>query len=177
MIYQMLAHWMLALMLTILTAPLLLLAIALLKLSTNGPILRSKECAGLGGRPFPLYSLRLGDAGSKWNGPQRFVARWRLHALPLLWNILRGEICFVGPRPERRVFSIALSERIPFYQQRLAVKPGITGWAQINLSRETPEDTASRLEYDLFYVKHFSRGLDAYILLHTFRGLLFASAS
>ena len=164
-------HWLLALILAILSAPLLLLACALLKLSSRRPLLSRQKCIGQGGRTFLLYSLRLPPADQR-NGVERFVARWRLQTLPHLWNVLRGEMCFVGPRAERTEFANVLSEAIPFYRQRYAVKPGLTGWAQINTPRDQPEDTFRRLEYDLYYLKHFSRGLDAYILLHTVREVL-----
>jgi lipopolysaccharide/colanic/teichoic acid biosynthesis glycosyltransferase len=178
LVYQTAGHWLLALILTILTAPLLLLAAALLKLSSHGPLLSRRECMGLGCRPFQLYSLRLADAdGPVRNGAQRFVERWRLQALPTLWNVLRGDVLFVGPRAERTEFANALSERIPFYRQRYAVKPGLTGWAQINTPADVPEDTLRRLEYDFYYLKHFSRGLDAYILVHTLRELLLSGAA
>jgi lipopolysaccharide/colanic/teichoic acid biosynthesis glycosyltransferase len=173
LVYQTLAHWVAALILTIVSAPLLLLAAALLKLAARGPLLSRQECMGLGCQPFHLYSLRLpggGDAGR--NAAQRFVARWRLHALPHLWNVLRGEICFVGPRADRIEFANILSERIPFYRQRYVVKPGITGWAQINAAQDQPEDTLRRLEYDFYYLKHLSRGLDTYILVHALRDIL-----
>jgi len=178
MVYQAIGHWLLALILTILSAPLLLLAAALLKLSSHGPLVSRQECVGVGGQSFQLYSFRLARAGGQSrNGAQRFVARWRLHALPHLWNVLRGDVCFVGPRAERTAFADVLCERIPFYRQRYAVKPGLTGWAQINTPPDQPEDTLRRLEYDFYYLKHFSRGLDAYILVHTVRELLFAGAA
>jgi lipopolysaccharide/colanic/teichoic acid biosynthesis glycosyltransferase len=173
LVYQTLGHWVLASILTVLSAPLLLLAALLLKLSVRGPLLSRQACVGLGGQPFQLYSLRLaGAAEQSRNRVQRLVARWRLHTLPHLWNVLRGEICFVGPRAERTEFANVLCERIPFYRQRYAVKPGLTGWAQINTPPDQPEDTLRRLEYDFYYLKHFSRGLDAYILVHTVRELL-----
>jgi lipopolysaccharide/colanic/teichoic acid biosynthesis glycosyltransferase len=173
LVYQTLGHWVLASILTVLSAPLLLLAALLLKLSVRGPLLSRQACVGLGGQPFQLYSLRLaGAAEQSRNRVQRLVARWRLHTLPHLWNVLRGEICFVGPRAERTEFANVLCERIPFYRQRYAVKPGLTGWAQINTPPDQPEDTLCRLEYDFYYLKHFSRGLDAYILVHTVRELL-----
>lgn len=178
LVYQTLSHGVLAFILTILSAPLLLLAAVLLKLSSRGPLVSRQECAGLGGRPFPLYSLRLACAEERSrNGAQRFVARWRLHALPHLWNILRGDMCFVGPRPDRAEFANVLTELVPFYRQRYAVKPGVTGWAQINAPAGQPEDTLRRLEYDFYYLKYFSHGLDAYILLHTLRELLLSGAA
>jgi lipopolysaccharide/colanic/teichoic acid biosynthesis glycosyltransferase len=81
-------------------------------------------------------------------------------------------MCFVGPRAERPEFVTALTEKIPFYRQRCRVRPGITGWAQINMPPDEPEDTLRRLEYDFYYLKNFSRGLDLYILLHTLKELL-----
>lgn len=176
MVYQTLGHWLLALICATLTAPLLLLAAVLLKLTVRGPLLNRQDCVGLGGHPFQVYSLRLPRVGER-NFAQRFVARWRLHMLPHLWNVLGGEMCFVGPRAERVEFAHALSERIPFYRQRYAVKPGLTGWAQINTPPDDPEDTLRRLEYDFYYLKHFSRGLDAYILLHTLRQRLLSGAA
>ena len=177
LVYQTLGHWLLALILTILTAPLLLLAAVLLKLSSRGPLLNRQPCTGLLGQPFQLYSLRLGDTdNNRRNIAQRFVVRWRLHALPQLWNILRGEICFVGPRAERTEFADVLSARIPFYRQRYAVKPGITGWALINTPPDEPDETLRRLEYDFYYLKYFSRGLDTYIMVHTLRDLLLSAA-
>ena len=149
----------------------------LLKLSSRGPLLNRQPCTGLLGQPFQLYSLRLGDTdNNRRNIAQRFVVRWRLHALPQLWNILRGEICFVGPRAERTEFADVLSARIPFYRQRYAVKPGITGWAQINTPPDEPDETLRRLEYDFYYLKYFSRGLDTYIMVHTLRDLLLSAA-
>jgi lipopolysaccharide/colanic/teichoic acid biosynthesis glycosyltransferase len=175
LVYQTLGHWLLALILMVLSAPLLLLAAALLKLSRRGALLSRQECMGLGWRPFHLYSLRLaGDGDAGRNGAQRFVARWRLHVLPHLWNVLRGDICFVGPRADRIEFAKVLSDRIPFYRQRYVVKPGITGWAQINAAQDQPEDTLRSLEYDFYYLKHFSGALDTYILVHTLRDLLLA---
>jgi len=177
LVYRTLGNWLLALILTILSAPLLLLAAVLLKLSSHGPLLSRQICMGLGGQPFCLYSFRLaGDGGAGRKAAQRFVARWRLHALPHLWNVLRGDICFVGPRADRTEFADVLSERIPFYRQRYAVKPGITGWAQINAPPDQPEDTLQNLEYDFYYLRHFSRGLDASILVHTLRELLLSGA-
>lgn len=176
MLYQTAAHWLLAAILAIITAPLLLLAAVLLKLSSRAPLLSRQPSMGLGGQTFQLYSLRLPDADER-NRVARFVARWRLHTLPHLWNVLRGEMCFVGPRAERTEFAKALSETIPFYRQRYAVKPGLTGWAQINTPPDEPEDTLRRLEYDLYYLKHFSRGLDAYVVLHTLREVLLMGSS
>jgi lipopolysaccharide/colanic/teichoic acid biosynthesis glycosyltransferase len=90
--------------------------------------------------------------------------------------VLRGDLCFVGPRADRTEFANVLSERIPFYRQRYVVKPGITGWAQINTPPDQREDTLRGLEYDFYYLKHCSGGLDTYILVHTLRDLLLSAA-
>jgi lipopolysaccharide/colanic/teichoic acid biosynthesis glycosyltransferase len=173
LVYQALGNWLLALLLAVLSAPLLLLALVLLRFSSGGPLLSRKPCVGLGGKPFTRYALRVAGSG----GVPKFVRRWRLDALPALWNVLRGEMCFVGPRADRPEYLHAMTELIPFYRQRCSVKPGLTGWAQINIPTDRPEDTLRRLEYDFYYVKNFSRALDTYILLHALKGLAGAPAA
>jgi lipopolysaccharide/colanic/teichoic acid biosynthesis glycosyltransferase len=97
----------------------------------------------------------------------------RLDELPQFFNVIRGDMALVGPRPERPEFCTVLEKKIPFYQQRHVVKPGITGWAQINHKyTETIEDTATKLEYDLYYVRHVAPALDAYIIFHTLKVML-----
>jgi len=121
------------------------------------------------------------ETGAVWasvNDPRatsvgRFLRRVRLDELPQLFNVLRGEMSLVGPRPERPEFVKTLSEQIPYYRQRHCVKPGITGWAQINHKYgDTLEDTVTKLEYDLFYIKNISPSLDAYIIFHTLKTML-----
>jgi lipopolysaccharide/colanic/teichoic acid biosynthesis glycosyltransferase len=167
--YQTLANWLLALFLALLTAPLLLLTAMLLKLSSRGPLLRRRPRSGLGGKPFQLYTFRLPASDGR---VRRFITRWRLDDLPQLWSVLQGHMAFVGPRPDRPEFLAPLSALIPFYPQRCRVKPGLTGWAQINLSPDQPEDTLRRLEYDFYYLKNSSRGLDTYILTQSLKNLL-----
>jgi lipopolysaccharide/colanic/teichoic acid biosynthesis glycosyltransferase len=168
---QTLAHWLLAFVLSIVTAPALLLAALLIKLSDSGPVLSRDQRIGLRGRPFRLYSLR---TISRPGFGKRLIERWRLHALPSLWNVLLGDMCFVGPEPGRPEFAEALSARIPFYKQRFRLKPGLTGWAQISLPPDEPAESVRRLEYDFYYLKNFSRGLDTYILAHTVKEWLIA---
>jgi len=97
----------------------------------------------------------------------------RLDELPQLFNVLRGEMAIIGPRPERPEFVKILADKIPYYRQRLCVKPGITGWAQINHKYgDTIEDTITKLEYDLYYIKHLSPALDAYIIFHTLKTMV-----
>jgi lipopolysaccharide/colanic/teichoic acid biosynthesis glycosyltransferase len=102
-----------------------------------------------------------------------FLRRTRLDELPQLWNILCGDMSIVGPRPERPQFVAALSEQIPFYAQRLMVKPGLTGWAQVRYTYASSiEDTMEKLQYDLFYIKHMSIILDLMIMLETVKTVL-----
>jgi lipopolysaccharide/colanic/teichoic acid biosynthesis glycosyltransferase len=101
------------------------------------------------------------------------IRRIRFDEFPQLFNVLRGEMSIVGPRPERPEFVKALNEQIPYYRQRHCVRPGITGWAQINYKYgDTLEDTITKLEYDLYYIKNMSMSLDTYILFHTLKAML-----
>ena len=100
----------------------------------------------------------------------RIFRKYRIDEIPQFFNILRGEMSFVGPRPERPEFTEDLSETIPFFLERLLVQPGLTGWAQVNYPYgETVEDARRKLEYDLYYIKQMSTFLDIFILLDTFR--------
>jgi lipopolysaccharide/colanic/teichoic acid biosynthesis glycosyltransferase len=108
----------------------------------------------------------------------RFLRRTRLDELPQLWNILRGDMSFVGPRPERPAFVRELTERIAFYGQRHAVRPGLTGWAQICHSYgASVEDALQKLQYELFYIKHISMAFDVFILLGTIKTVLVRQGS
>ncbi len=103
----------------------------------------------------------------------RWLRKLRLDELPQLLNVVRGEMSIVGPRQERPEFVETLTEKIPYYRQRQCVKPGITGWAQINLKYgDSLEDTIKKLEYDLFYIKNLAASLDAYIIFHTMKVML-----
>src|SRR5690606_35761400 len=103
----------------------------------------------------------------------RFMRRTRLDELPQLWNILRGEMSFVGPRPERPEFVTQLTAQIPFYGQRHIVRPGLTGWAQVRYTYgASVEDALMKLQYDLFYIKNLSLALDAFILFSTIKTVL-----
>lgn len=172
---------------TLLTLPLMLLAAIAVKLSSKGPVLYRQTRVGRDGKPFVLYKFRsmLNDAekhtGAVWstaNDPRitragKWLRKLRLDELPQLFNVLRGEMSIVGPRPERPEFVKILSEKIPYYRQRHSVKPGITGWAQINYKYgETFEDAVRKLEYDLYYIKHMSQSLDNYIIFATIKTML-----
>ena len=167
--------------------PILALVAVAIKLSSRGPILFRQTRVGWQGRHFTLYKFRSmrenaeAETGAVWaskNDPRvtpvgRWLRRLRFDELPQLINVLRGDMSIVGPRPERPEFVAVLSKQIPFFRQRLCVRPGITGWAQINHKYgDTMEDAARKLEYDLYYIKHLSPSLDAYIVLQTLKIVL-----
>ena len=103
----------------------------------------------------------------------KIIRKIRFDELPQLFNVLKGEMSMVGPRPERPEFVKTLTEKIPYYRQRHYILPGITGWAQINYKYgDTLEDTVTKLEYDLYYIKHMTLGLDLYIIFHTVKAML-----
>jgi len=170
-------------------APVMLLVALLVKLTSRGPALFRQTRVGLNDRTFSLYKFRsmYADAeattGAVWaqKADPRVtpVGRWlrtlRLDELPQLFNVLRGDMLLVGPRPERPEFVDTFRGQIPFYRYRHAVKPGITGWAQINYQYgATLEDTIVKLEYDLYYIKHRSLSLDTLIILRTLKVMLFS---
>jgi len=187
LVYQNLANLGVATIGLVLALPFMLITAALVRLSSPGPILYRQVRVGLHGAPFTLYKFRSmrvdaeAATGAVWaskDDPRitwigRILRRIRFDEMPQLFNVLRGEMAIVGPRPERLEFVKALSERIPYYQQRHAVLPGITGWAQINYKYgDTLEDTVTKLEFDLYYIKNLSPGLDLYIIFHTLKAML-----
>ena len=172
--------------LLLLTSPILLLAAIAVKLSSKGPIVFRQERVGQNGRIFELLKFRSmradaeASSGPVWaalDDPRvtrvgRILRKTRIDELPQLWNVLRGDMHFVGPRPERPVFVQELREKIPYYGLRHIVKPGITGWAQINYGYgRTEEDTVEKLQYDLFYIKNLSVLLDCLIMLETVKAV------
>ena len=164
------------------TAPVLLLVAFAVKLSSRGPVLYRQARVGLHGRVFMVYKFRSmrqdaeKDTGAVWaskgdsrvTAVGRFLRRTRLDELPQLWNVLRGEMSLVGPRPERPEFVSSLQREIPFYGQRHTVRPGLTGWAQVRYTYgATVEDALEKLQYDLFYIKNMSLALDLFIMSMT----------
>jgi sugar transferase (PEP-CTERM system associated) len=162
--------------------PVMILVAIAVRLTSPGPILFRQTRVGMNGIPFSVLKFRsmVADAeaktGAVWaskSDPRvtaigRFLRTTRLDELPQLFNVLRGEMSIVGPRPERPEFVQTLSEIIPFYRQRHYVRPGITGWAQINYKYgETVQDTVVKLEYDMYYIKNVSLSLDMYVMFHT----------
>ncbi len=192
LLYQTLLNLTVSGLAVVVLAPVMALVAAAVKLSSSGPILYRQRRVGRDGTVFTLYKFRSMYAGAEsrtgavWatkDDPRvtpagRFLRRARLDELPQLFNVLRGEMSIVGPRPERPEFVQTLSEKIPFYRQRHCVKPGITGWAQINHKYgDTVEDTIQKLEYDLYYIKHMSFALDAYIIFDTLKTMLLTRGS
>ena len=164
-----------------LSLPLLPLVAVTIKLNSRGPVFYSQYRVGLNGSLFRLYKLRTmttdaepdhvlwsGKGDQRVTGVGRLLRKTRLDEMPQLWNILRGQMSMVGPRPERPEFVEQLSRIIPFYSQRHLIKPGLTGWAQTNYGYGSCiEDAVRKLEYDLYYMKHMSVELDLVILLRT----------
>jgi sugar transferase (PEP-CTERM system associated) len=169
--------------LLVLFSPLMLLTglAVWLESGCRGPVLFRQQRLGLNGAGFRLYKIRSMTVDAEKNGPQwaadndprvtrvgSFIRRTRLDELPQLFNVLRGDMSFVGPRPERPEFVEQLSKVIPYYSERHCVKPGITGWAQISYHYgASEEDALEKLQYDLYYVKHKSLLFDLSILLQT----------
>src|SRR5215469_1506035 len=172
----------LSVMLLTVTAPLLAIIAAVVKLESPGAAIFSQERVGLMGRRFIVYKFRsmrqdaerhTGPTWAKENDDRitrvgAFLRKTRLDELPQMWNVLRGDMSFIGPRPERPYFVDLLKSRIRYYDLRHYVKPGITGWAQVMYPYGASiEDAYHKLEYDLYYAKHISLKLDLLILLKT----------
>ena len=172
----------------VLGAPLSILVAILIKLEDGGPVLFRQVRIGLDGVPFTLRKLRSmhvdaeADTGPVWaqaDDPRiTRVGRWtralRIDEIPQAWNVLRGEMSFVGPRPERPEFVALLRSAIPLYDRRHSVRPGITGWAQVNLPYAATIDAArTKLEYDLCYLQRFSLPMDLRIMARTIKIILF----
>jgi sugar transferase (PEP-CTERM system associated) len=171
----------------VLSAPFALATALAVKLSSKGPVLYRQRRVGINGEVFTLYKFRSmyvdaeSRTGAVWatvDDPRitpvgRWLRKLRLDELPQLWNVVKGDMAIVGPRPERPEFVDLLAHQIPYYRQRLAVKPGITGWAQINHKYgDTELDAMIKLEYDLYYIKNVAPALDFYIIFHTMKVML-----
>lgn len=168
--------------------PLILLVSILIKMDSQGPVLFKQERVGENGKIFNIYKFRSmrSDAeshtGPIWAGEHdpritrvgRHIRKFRIDEIPQLWNVLKGDMSFIGPRPERPCFVEELSKTIPYYSQRHSVKPGITGWAQIKYSYgASVEDALEKLKYELYYIKHMSPLFDLFILFETVKIVLF----
>jgi sugar transferase (PEP-CTERM system associated) len=165
----------------VLASPLMLLTAIAVRLESHGPIVYRQERVGENGRVFALFKFRSMRADAERGTPVwasdrddrvtrvgRFIRLTRLDELPQLWNVLRGDMSFVGPRPERPFFVEQLAAVIPFYMERHAVKPGVTGWAQVKYRYgSSVEDAMEKLRYDLYYIKHLSIMFDLTIVVDT----------
>ena len=172
--------------LLVLTFPLIAIFALVVKLDSRGPAFFRQQRVGLYGQPFTLIKLRsmridAESAGAKWaseDDPRitrvgRFIRKVRIDELPQVWTVLSGRMSFVGPRPEVPTFVDDLEQRLPYYAERHMVKPGITGWTQINYPYGASiEDSRRKLEYDLYYAKNYTPFLDILILLQTLRVVL-----
>ena len=172
----------------VLALPLMLLVALAVRISSAGPVIYRQSRVGQHGRVFTIHKFRSmradaeAETGAVWAkagcDPRvtpigRLLRRARLDELPQLWNVLRGDMSFVGPRPERPEFVGELTRDIPFYGLRHVVRPGVTGWAQIRYTYGTSvEDAMQKLQYDLFYIKNLSLSLDAYVILETIKTVL-----
>ena len=177
----------LSLALLLFSLPPMLLAALLIKLDSPGPVLYRQQRVGLNGQPFMLLKLRSMRMDAEADGPVWAIARdprvtrigavirlTRIDELPQLVNVLRGEMSFIGPRPERPHFVDQLAGAVPLYSERARVKPGLTGWAQVNYPYgASVEDARAKLSYDLYYTRHRSPALAVLILLSTVWVVLF----
>jgi sugar transferase (PEP-CTERM system associated) len=171
----------------VLAAPLMALTALAVRLDSRGPILYCQERVGKDGRPFTLCKFRsmridaeqgtpiwARDGDDRVTRVGRFIRLTRLDELPQLWNVLRGDMSCVGPRPERPFFVQRLASEVPFYNTRHVVRPGVTGWAQVKYRYgSSVEDAAEKLRYDLYYIKHQSLVFDVTILFDTVKVVLF----
>jgi sugar transferase (PEP-CTERM system associated) len=170
-----------ALVLSILAAPIMLLTIAAIALDSKGPIFYRQQRTGLNGKPFEVVKFRSMYTDAERDGPRwaaaadhritrvgRLIRMMRIDELPQLFNVLRGNMSVVGPRPERPFFVDQLVKETPYYDVRHSIKPGITGWAQVRYHYgATVEDSMQKLQYDLYYVKNHTLFLDLVILAET----------
>ena len=152
-----------------------------IKLSSRGPVFFSQTRVGFKGRAFTLYKFRTmhnnaEKQGAQWardNDPRvlpigHFLRKSRIDELPQCWNIFKGDMSIIGPRPERPEFTSELTNDIPYYDLRHIIKPGLTGWAQVNYPYgASTEDALRKLQYDLYYIKNYSLFLDLNIMLRT----------
>jgi sugar transferase (PEP-CTERM system associated) len=174
-------------LLLLVVLPLIPFVILAIKLDSKGPVLYRQKRVGRGGVTFYCFKFRTMrqdaevDTGPTWAGDDdpritrvgKFLRSSRLDEIPQLWCVLKGDMAFVGPRPERPEFVSWLTEGIPYYPVRHVVRPGITGWAQVKYKYgNTMEDSKQKLQYDLYYIKNGSLGLDLMIMFHTVKTVL-----
>jgi len=170
----------------ILLSPLYLYIAVRIKLSSDGPVLYKQDRIGFGSKPFTIYKFRSMLQDAEQNGPQlssdhddrctpfgAFLRKWRLDELPQFWNVLKGEMSLVGPRPERSFYIEQITKRAPHYKHLLKVRPGITSWGQVKYGyASTVDQMIQRLKFDILYIENASLALDFKILFYTMLVLL-----
>lgn len=174
--------------LLVVLAPIILVTALVIKLDSKGPLIYAQERLGKRKRPYKVYKFRsMRTDAEKNTGPVwaskdddrvtrvgHFIRKWRIDEIPQLWNVLRGDMSLVGPRPEREFFITKLEEQIPYYSERFSVKPGLTGWAQVCYGYgDSIEDAIEKLNYDLFYIKNISIFMDIVIIFRTVKTVIF----
>ncbi len=171
--------------------PISLVSALIIKMESPGEIFYRQERVGAKGKGFEVIKFRSMGADAEKDGPVwamkndmrvtrfgSFIRKTRIDEIPQMWNVLRGEMSFVGPRPERPVFVEQLNKKIPYYSLRHSVKPGITGWAQVCYPYGASEEDALRkLEYDLYYIKNMTFQMDLWIIFQTIKTVLFRKGS
>jgi len=176
-----------SLILLVATLPVMLATAVAIALESSGPVLYRQERVGRQSKPFKVYKFRSMRTDAEADGVPRwanandsritrvgqFIRRTRIDELPQIFNVLKGDMSFVGPRPERSYFVDQLAEQIPFYSARHSIKPGITGWAQVSYRYgSSVDDALHKLQFDLYYVKNHTIFLDLLILLKTVKVVL-----
>jgi len=165
----------------IILLPFLVIIALAIKFTSHGPVLYSQERIGKHGRPFHIFKFRTMVANAEANGPQlsssfdnrvtrigRFLRKTRMDELPQFYNVLKGEMSLVGPRPERRYFIDLIMERAPHYSHLHRVRPGITSWGQVKYGyAENVDQMIQRLKYDVLYIENMSLAMDFKILFYT----------
>jgi sugar transferase (PEP-CTERM system associated) len=192
LVLKRLADLLLAGAMLIIFLPLIVVIALLIKIDSKGPVIFSQERVGQNGKIYRIHKFRsMVEDAEKNIGPVwaqdddrritrvgKIIRKLRMDELPQLWNILKGDMSFVGPRPEREYFVKELEERIPYYKERHTVKPGLSGWAQVSYRYGASlDDAVEKLNYDLFYIKNMSFLMDLMIVLRTIKIVLFRQGS
>lgn len=181
----------LSLSMLIIFSPIILLTSILIKIESKGPVFFSQERMGQNRVPYNVHKFRSMITDAEKNGPVwaktnddritgvgKYIRKCRIDELPQLWNVMLGEMSFVGPRPERAHFVKELESRIPYYSQRFTVKPGLTGWAQVSYGYgATVNDAIEKLNYELFYIKNMSIPMDLTVIFRTVKTVLFGEGA